>query len=43
MKFLIKNDKNIYTRQKEKGEFEKDNIWIETDAKLKRQKVAVNH
>ncbi|MFI5129768.1 MAG: hypothetical protein ACHQFX_07250 [Chitinophagales bacterium] len=38
MKFLIKNDKYIYTRQKKNGEFDKDNIWIETDAKLKRQK-----
>lgn len=38
MKFLIKNDKYIYTRLKENGEFAKDNIWIETDAKLKRQK-----
>jgi len=38
MKFLIKNDRYIYTRQKENGEFDKDNIWIETDAKLKRQK-----
>lgn len=38
MKFLIKNNKYIYTRQKENGGFEKDNIWSETDAKLKRQK-----
>ena len=38
MKFLIKNQKFIYTRQKENGKFDKDNIWIETDAKLKRQK-----
>lgn len=38
LKFLIKNEKYIYTRQKVNGEFDKDNIWIETDAKLKRQK-----
>ena len=38
MKFLIKNDKYIYTRQKENGNFDKDDIWMETDAKLKRQK-----
>lgn len=38
MKFLIKNDKNIYTRQKANGNFDKDNMWIATDAKLKRMK-----
>ncbi len=37
MKFLIKNERYIYTRQKENGNFDKDNIWMETDAKLKRQ------
>ena len=37
MKFLIKNDKVLYTRQKENGDFEKDNFWSDTDAKLKRQ------
>jgi hypothetical protein len=41
MKFLIKNDKYIYTRQKESGQFDKDNFWIETDAKLKRQKDSI--
>jgi len=38
IKFLIKNDKVLYTRQKENGDFEKDNFWNDTDAKLKRQK-----
>jgi hypothetical protein len=38
LKFLIKNKNVLYTRQKPDGEFEKDNIWIETDAKLKREK-----
>ncbi len=38
MKLLRKNEKVLYTRQKENGEFEKDNIWIGTDAKLTRQK-----
>jgi hypothetical protein len=38
MKFLIKDEKVLYMRQKENGEFEKDNIWTQTDAKLTRQK-----
>jgi hypothetical protein len=38
MKFLIKDEKVLYTRQKENGEFEKDNIWTHTYAKLTRQK-----
>lgn len=37
MKFLIKNENVLYTKQKPSGEIEKDNIWIRTDAKLKRQ------
>ena len=37
MKLLIKNEKVLYTRQKENGEFEKDNIWSQTYAKLERQ------
>jgi hypothetical protein len=37
-KLLIKNENILYTRQKLNGKFEKDNIWSETDAKLKRQK-----
>ncbi len=37
-KFLIKNDKIIYTMQKENGEFEKDNSWNETDERLRRVK-----
>jgi hypothetical protein len=42
IKFLIKNDKFIYTRQKENGDFDKNNIWMETDAKIKRQNGAAN-
>jgi hypothetical protein len=38
MKFLIKNEKVLYTRQKENGEFEKDNIWANTYARLTRKK-----
>jgi hypothetical protein len=38
MKFLIKNENVLYTRQKPNGEFAKDNIWIGPDTKLKRQK-----
>jgi hypothetical protein len=38
MKFLIKDEKVLYTKQKENGEFEKDNIWAQTNAKLIRQK-----
>ncbi len=34
MKFLQKNETVLYTKQKENGKFEKDNIWIETHAKL---------
>ena len=38
MKFLIKNQKVLYTKQKENGEFVKDNIWTGTDSRLTRQK-----
>jgi len=38
MKFLIKDEKILYTKQKENGEFEKENIWTHTDGKLTRQK-----
>ena len=38
MKFLIKNNRVLYTRQKENGKFEKDTIWHPTDAKLIKQK-----
>ena len=38
MKFLRKNEKVLYTRQKENGEFEKDNIWIDIGSRLTRQK-----
>lgn len=38
MKFLRKNERVLYTRQKQNGQFEKDNIWIGTDAKLTREK-----
>ena len=38
MKFLIKSDKVLYTKQKNNGEFEKNNFWSHTDHKLKRQK-----
>jgi hypothetical protein len=38
MKFLIKNHNVLYTRLKENGDFEKDNIWIETSWKLKKEK-----
>lgn len=38
MKFLIRNGNVLYTKQKENGEFEKDNFWTNTDAKLKKQK-----
>ena len=38
MKFLIKNGKILYTRQKENGQFEKDNLWTNTDARLTRRK-----
>jgi hypothetical protein len=37
-KFLRQNEKVLYTRQKENGKFEKDNIWIGTDSKLTRNK-----
>ena len=40
MKFLVKNDKYIYTRQKANGKFEKDNIWTATENKIKKQKSA---
>ena len=38
VRFLIKNEKVLYTKQKKNGEFEKDNIWTGTAAKLIRQK-----
>jgi hypothetical protein len=38
MKFLIKNENVLYTKRKKNGEFEKDNIWTEADAKIKREK-----
>ncbi len=38
VKFLIKNENVLYTKQKENGEFEKDNIWTATDTKLRKQK-----
>jgi hypothetical protein len=38
VRFLIKNEKVLYTKQKKNGEFEKDNIWSGTAAKLIRQK-----
>jgi len=34
VKFLIRNDHMIYTKQKTNGEFEKDNIWKGPAAKL---------
>lgn len=37
MKFLIKNNRVLYTLQKENGKFEKDTIWFPTDAKLIKQ------
>ena len=40
MKFLVKNDKYLYTRQKANGKFEKDNIWTATENKIKKQKSA---
>ena len=38
VKFLMKNEKILYTKQKKNGEFERDNIWTGTAAKLIRQK-----
>ena len=38
MKLLIKNGKILYTRQKENGQFEKDNFCTNTDARLTRKK-----
>jgi len=38
MKFLIKNQKVLYTRQKGNGDFEKDNFWFDTGFKLKKEK-----
>lgn len=38
VKLLVKNNHLIYTRQKENGQFEKDNIWSSANAKLKKQK-----
>ncbi len=38
MKFLIRNENVLYTKQKGNGEFEKDNTWTNTDTKLKKQK-----
>ena len=38
MKFLVKNENVLYTKQNPNGKFVKDNMWIETEAKLKRQK-----
>jgi hypothetical protein len=39
MKFLVKNDRVLYTRQKANGKFEKDNIWTGgTENKLIKQK-----
>lgn len=38
MKFLMKNENVLFTRQKANGEFAKDNIRIGADAKLKRDK-----
>jgi hypothetical protein len=38
MKFLVKNENVLYTKQKENGEFEKDNFFTNTDTKLKKQK-----
>ena len=40
VKFLMKNKNVLYTKQKKSGQFEKDSIWSESDAKLKRQKNA---
>ena len=42
MKFLVKNEKFLYTRQKANGKFEKDNIWTGTENKLKKQKGAAD-
>jgi hypothetical protein len=36
VKFLVKNEKVLYTRQKANGEFEKDNIWTATENKIKK-------
>lgn len=38
MKFFIKNENVLYTKQKPNGKFDKDNMWTGTDAKLKREK-----
>jgi len=36
MKLLIKNDKYIYTHQREDGSFERDSVWDNTEKKLKK-------
>jgi hypothetical protein len=38
VRILIKNDHVLYTRQNQNGDFEEDNIWRNTDAKLIKQK-----
>ncbi len=42
MKLLIKNEKVLYTKQKENGDFEKDTFWTPAYAKLKKQKAGSN-
>jgi hypothetical protein len=37
MKFLIKNDNVLYTKQRANGTFEKENFWSLTSTKLKRK------
>lgn len=39
MKLLIKNKKILYTKQKDNGEFEKDSMWMQTYAKLKKKNI----
>lgn len=36
MKFLVKNNKVLYTQQRPDGSFVKDNIWHATDARIQR-------
>ncbi len=38
MKMLLKKDKVLYTRQKDNGDFFKDNFWFPTNYKVKRMK-----
>jgi hypothetical protein len=38
MKFLIKNEKTLYTKQKGNGEFEKDSFWTGSGARLTKKK-----